>query len=100
MPNLSEQIDDADVAELLKVGAKHHQDGRIAEAEACYRKVLVAQPNHPDALHQLGVVINQAGRHDLAVELIRLALQLNGRNYSTLPALVEYCAIRASMRKQ
>ena len=50
----------AGAADLLAVGLKLHQAGRLAEAEAWYRRVLAAQPNHADALHLLGVVAHQA----------------------------------------
>jgi predicted O-linked N-acetylglucosamine transferase (SPINDLY family) len=52
----------------------------LTEAEACYRRVLAAQPDHAEALHLLGVVAHQAGRHALAVELISLAIKQNGEN--------------------
>ena len=68
------------VAELLGAGLKYHQAGRLAEAEACYQRVLAAQPNHADALHLLGVVAHQTKRHDLAVELIGQAIKRNGRS--------------------
>ena len=64
----------------LGVGLKHHQAGRLAEAEACYRSVLAAQPGHADALHLLGVVAGQARRHDLAVKLISQAIKRDGHN--------------------
>jgi tetratricopeptide (TPR) repeat protein len=66
-------------AELLQCGVKHHQAGHAAEAEACYRRVLAAQPNHADALHLLGIIAHQTGRNDLAVELIRLAIKQSGQ---------------------
>jgi tetratricopeptide (TPR) repeat protein len=69
-----------EVAEFMGTGLKHHQAGRLAEAEACYRHVLAGQPNHADALHLLGVVAHQTGRHDLAIELIGQAIKRNGRN--------------------
>jgi predicted O-linked N-acetylglucosamine transferase (SPINDLY family) len=66
-----------DTAELLAAGLKHHQTARLAEAEACYRQVLAAQPQHPDALHLLGLIAQQARRYDLALELIRQAIRGN-----------------------
>ena len=51
----------------------HHQAGRLAEAEALYRKVLATTPDHPSALHMLGVLAAQVGRNDVAVELISKA---------------------------
>ena len=32
----------------------HHQAGRLAEAEAIYRRVLEVEPRHADARHFLG----------------------------------------------
>ena len=69
----------ASATDFLAVGLKLHQAGQLAEAEVCYRRVLAAQPNHADALHLLGVVAHQLGRSDLAVELIRQAIQWNGQ---------------------
>lgn len=68
------------VPDLLQAGLQHQQAGRLAEAEACYRRVLAAQPDHADALHLLGGIAHQAGHHDLAAELIGLAIRLDGRN--------------------
>jgi protein O-GlcNAc transferase len=56
------------VAELVGAGLKHHQAGRLAEAEACYRQALAVEPDHADALHLLGVIAYQVKRADLAVE--------------------------------
>ena len=82
------------VANLLGAGLKHHQAGRLAEAEACYRRVLGAQPDHADALHLLGVVAHQAGRHDLAVELISQAIKQNGQNAAY------FCSLGVALNNQ
>jgi protein O-GlcNAc transferase len=63
--------------ELLAAGLKHHQAGRLVEAEAHYRHALAAQPAHPDALHLLGLIAQQVRRYDLAVQLIRQATERN-----------------------
>ncbi len=67
-------------ADLFGAGVKRHQEGRLAEAEAYYRRVLAVQPNHADALHLLGVIAYQARRHESAVELIGQATKLNKQN--------------------
>jgi predicted O-linked N-acetylglucosamine transferase (SPINDLY family) len=67
-------------AELLVAGVNHHQAGRLAEAEICYRRVLAAQPDHADALHLLGVIAHQAKHHDLAVEMIGRAINRNAKD--------------------
>jgi protein O-GlcNAc transferase len=68
------------VAELLAVGMGHHRAGRLPQAEICYRQVLAAEPDHADALHLMGIIAQQMGRHDVAVDLIRRAITLNGNN--------------------
>jgi predicted O-linked N-acetylglucosamine transferase (SPINDLY family) len=64
--------------EVLDSARAHHQAGRLREAEVLYRQILQAEPNHADALHLLGVVAHQRGRHDMAVELIGRAIALAG----------------------
>jgi predicted O-linked N-acetylglucosamine transferase (SPINDLY family) len=66
----------------LGAGLAHHQAGRLAEAEVHYRQILAAVPDHADALHLLGLITYQAGRHETAIELIGRAIQQNGNNPS------------------
>jgi len=54
-----------------------HQSGRVAEAEGIYRRVLQQQPDHPGALHLLGVVRQQQGDYPAALELIGRAIAIN-----------------------
>jgi protein O-GlcNAc transferase len=68
------------VAELLAAGVRHHQAGQLPEAEKNYRLALELQPDQPDALHLLGVLAIQVGRHDVAAELIGRAVRLNTKN--------------------
>jgi tetratricopeptide (TPR) repeat protein len=71
---------DSAAARRLELGISHQQAGRLAEAETCFQRVLVAQADHPDALHLLGVVAHQTGRHEVAAALIRQAVARNGHN--------------------
>ena len=64
------------VLEMFQRALRHHQAGRVAEAEAGYREVLAANPRHADSLNLLGVLAQQAGRYDLAVEHINQAIAL------------------------
>ena len=73
--------------QAFALAVQHHQEGRLAEAEKIYRQILTAQPNHPGALHFLGVLLHHAGRSDLAVDLICRAIALTPNNaaaYSNL----------------
>src|SRR5205809_3933080 len=63
---------------VLQQGVDHHQAGRLAEAERCYRAVLQAEPANPDALHLLGVIAYQVKQWQAAAELIERAIALRG----------------------
>jgi len=51
-----------------------HQAGHSPQAEALYKQILLAEPNHPDALHYLGLLAYQVGKSGIAIELISRAL--------------------------
>jgi protein O-GlcNAc transferase len=59
--------------------------------------VLAAEPNHADAMHLLGVIALQVGRHDVAVDLIRHAIRLNGRNPDYFSNLGNACFARGNL---
>ncbi len=67
----------ASLDEMLAVALAHHQAGRFAEAEALYRQVLDASPDHAEALHLLGVLAHQLGAHVPAAELIERAVAID-----------------------
>lgn len=62
--------------EALRLAIRHHQAGQLAQAEPIYRQILQSQPDHPDALHLLGVIAHQVGQHEAAAELIGKAVRL------------------------
>ena len=62
----------------MRQGLSSHQSGRLAEAEALYRRVLDKQPSHPAANHLLGLVKLQQGEAEAAVGLISRAVQVRG----------------------
>jgi|YNPBryBLVA2012_1023415.scaffolds.fasta_scaffold00286_14 Flp pilus assembly protein TadD len=63
--------------EFLQLALEHQQSGRWAEAERIYSEVLARRPDHPDALHLLGVLAAQTGRPERAAALIARAIALN-----------------------
>jgi tetratricopeptide (TPR) repeat protein len=60
--------------QTLEHAVKLHQAGNLGEAEAIYCQVLSREANHPQALHMLGLIAHQAGRHQVALELISRAI--------------------------
>src|SRR5438874_13797596 len=60
------------------LAVRQHKAGQFAEAERLYRQILSTNPNHPDALHMLGVLAHQANQNSAAEDLIRQAIALRG----------------------
>lgn len=70
-------------ASQLRRGVAYHQAGDLRAARDCYEAVLGDDPAQPDALHLLGVLADQEGRHGEAVALIRRAIAVapNAANF-------------------
>ena len=74
-----------EIEQTLDRALEFHQAGRLPEAERLYREILSASPNHPMALHYLGLLAHQAGHSEQALLLINRAV-------AELPDYVEaYC---------
>jgi protein O-GlcNAc transferase len=70
----------ASLASTLRQAKALHQQGRLAEAQPLYRKVLTQAPNSFDALHLLGVLEIQRRNYEAALPLLDWALQLNANS--------------------
>ncbi len=66
------------VEEALTAALAHHRAGRLDEAEALYRTILLTEPNQADALNLLGVAVQQKGDAERAVGLIQKAIAADG----------------------
>ena len=71
-------------ASLFAEGLAHHRAGRLAEAAGIYNQILVAQPDHFDSRHLLGVIFLQRGNPAQALNQINSALRLNPGNVAAL----------------
>jgi Flp pilus assembly protein TadD len=71
----------------LSEAASLLQQGRLAEAEAILRRVLLAAPRNPDAHNLIGVVLDQRGQFKAAETEYRTALRLNRSLISPLANL-------------
>ena len=68
----------ATISEALAIAIQHHQAGRLQAAEQIYRQILAVEPNQADAIHLLGLIAHQVGKHGMAVEYIERAIRLKG----------------------
>ncbi|MGI9333970.1 MAG: tetratricopeptide repeat protein [Gammaproteobacteria bacterium] len=62
--------------DLLQRAVRSHDGGRLADAERAYRRFLELNPDHPLALHNLGLLLNQSGRTDEAIARLERAAAL------------------------
>ena len=65
------------IDQALQQGIAAHKEGKLQDAESLYRAILQAQPNHPDANHNLGVLAVAVGKPLEAIPLFKLALETN-----------------------
>jgi tetratricopeptide (TPR) repeat protein len=73
------QAQQLSVEQAMALANQHQSQGNLPEAEHLLRQILQAQPQHAFALHLLGVIAHQAGKPELAIELIQKAVQSNGQ---------------------
>ncbi|HZL60642.1 MAG TPA: tetratricopeptide repeat protein [Stellaceae bacterium] len=69
----------ATLAEALERALQLHERGRLDEAEALYRRILVHAPDHAETLHLLGALAHQRGQHEAAIALIGKSIARDGR---------------------
>jgi len=64
---------------LLADGVQFLQQGMLPQAEQSCRTVLAEQPSHGAALHLLGLVYLHAGLTEAAIEMLDMAVRVDGR---------------------
>jgi len=67
-------VNAAKLASLLNEAAGLHRQGNLDQAERLYRDVLKKVPRQPDALHLLGVLLDQRGDRAKGIATVRQAL--------------------------
>jgi predicted Zn-dependent protease len=58
----------------LQLAVGHHEAGRMPEAEQLYRAILQGEPAQPQANHNLGILLLQAGQPAAALPHLEAAL--------------------------
>lgn len=65
------------IEQALQQAVEAHKAGKLQDAEALYRAILQVQPKHPDANHNLGVLAVSLNKSELALPLLKTALEAN-----------------------
>ena len=63
--------------EALQKAVEAHKGGQIQEADRLYTAILQAQPKHPDANHNMGVLAVGVGKVQEALPFFKTALEAN-----------------------
>src|SRR3569832_2280656 len=66
----------SDIDATFAAASKLHAEGKFADAEALYRRILAGTPDHTGALHHLGTIDFQLGRFADAEARLRRASAL------------------------
>lgn len=67
-------------SDLFQLARQAHLQGNLHSAEELYHRTLTGDPNHPEALHALGVLYHQVGKNNLALDVIGKAIACNSHN--------------------
>ena len=65
------------IDQALQQAIAAHKAGQVQEADRLYTAILKAQPNNPDANHNLGVLAVNVGKVELALPFFKTALEAN-----------------------
>ncbi|CAO3352269.1 tetratricopeptide repeat protein [Azospirillum palustre] len=82
----------ATIQEALLIAFDLHQERRLDEADAIYRQILDAVPDHVMTLHLRGILLGQGGRLEEGCALIRQAIAGDGTQpdfHTNLAGLLE-----------
>ena len=65
------------IEQILQQAVVAHKEGNLRGAERLYRVIIQSQPVHPYANHNLGVLAVSVNKADLALPLLKTALEAN-----------------------
>ena len=65
------------IDQALQKGIEAHKAGKMQEADRYYTAILKANPRHPDANHNLGVLAVSVNKAEAALPLFKAALAAN-----------------------
>ena len=63
--------------QALRKGIEAHKAGKVQEADRYYTAILKANPKHPDANHNMGVLAVGVGKVETALPFFKTALEAN-----------------------
>ena len=80
LSNPHRKLDVRTIPKAIWICANHHRANRLVKAEQGYRQILEVQPEHPDALYGLAVVMQRQGEYQSAENLLKSLVQVQPNN--------------------
>lgn len=81
------------IEEIMQKGIEAQRAGNLGEAARLYQSILNFEVNHPDANHNLGVIAVAVDKVEVAIPLLKTAVESNPTNeqywYSYINALIQ-----------
>jgi protein O-GlcNAc transferase len=77
MPEDNPHTRNMTIRQAMELALKHHQAGRLSEAEKIYRQILIHQPKNAEVLSLLSAITFQSGDNHAALELINRAIVID-----------------------
>ena len=68
------------IEQAFELAKQYHQTGELPQAEKIYQQLLRDDPKQPIALHLLGIIAYQVGKHDIAYDLITKSISIRPDN--------------------
>ena len=65
------------IDQALQKGIEAQKVGKVQEADRYYTAILKANPKHPDANHNMGVLAVELGKVEVALPFLKTALEVN-----------------------
>jgi protein O-GlcNAc transferase len=87
------------VTEIFQLAVQHHQASRLVEAEHLYYQVLEKQPDHPEALYNLGMLAQQLGQPEIAFTCLNAATGTCPNSVKTWFSLGNLCLTQKQYTK-
>jgi len=82
-------MDNLTVEQAFNRAVEFHKNGKIAEADQLYTAILRADPDHPHANHNMGVLAVNVDKIDLALPYLERALSIDNNVIQFYVSLVD-----------
>ena len=70
-------MEELTIDQALQQGIKAQKAGQVQEAYRLFKFILKAQPNQPDANHNMGLLVAGGGKVEQALPFLKTALEAN-----------------------